>query len=61
VLCSQSDYFGRTDLGRIYEKCQNDERLKTCGVKVAFDLDNDFTNYEGTALLSHYHEAGYDA
>lgn len=26
-----------------------------------FDLKNGFKNYEGTTLLSHYHEAAYDA
>ena len=61
VLCSASEYFGRTDLGKIYEKCLQDERLKTCGVKIGFDLEHGFKNYEGTELLSHYHEAAYDA
>ena len=26
-----------------------------------FDLKNEFKNYEGTGMLSHYHEAAYDA
>ena len=30
-------------------------------MKISFDLRNNFTNYEGQALLSHYHEAAYDA
>jgi hypothetical protein len=30
-------------------------------LKVKFDLENMFTNYEGEALLSHHHEAAYDA
>lgn len=61
VLCSQAEYFGRTDLGYIYEKCTTNDRLLTCGMKIAFDLDKGFGNYEGSALLSHYHEAAYDA
>ncbi|TNV81953.1 hypothetical protein FGO68_gene6872 [Halteria grandinella] len=61
VLCTQAEYFGRTDLGRIYEKCTVDEKLVNCGVKVAFDIEKGFGNYEGSALLSHYHEAAYDA
>lgn len=61
VLASASEYFGRTDLGKIYEKCLQDERLKTCGVKIEFDLHHGFGNYEGSGLLSHYHEAAYDA
>jgi len=61
VLSSAAEYFGRTDLGKVYEKCINDERIKNSGMKIAFDLDNDFKNYDGTDLLSHYHEAAYDA
>jgi hypothetical protein len=26
-----------------------------------FDIKNGFKNYEGSELLSHYHEAAYDA
>jgi len=61
VLSSAAEYFGRTDLGKVYEKCINDERIKNSGMKIAFDLDNDFKNYDGSDLLSHYHEAAYDA
>jgi hypothetical protein len=61
VLCTNAEYFGRTDLGRIYEKCTTDERLVQCGMKIGFDLEHGFGNYEGSALLSHYHEAAYDA
>jgi len=61
VLSSAAEYFGRTDLGKVYEKCQNDERIKGAGCKIVFDLRNGFVNYEGSELLSHYHEAAYDA
>ena len=61
VLSSAAEYFGRTDLGKVYEKCLNDERIKNSGMRIAFDLENDFKNYEGSELLSHYHEAAYDA
>ena len=30
-------------------------------IKFGFDLKNGLTNYNGTELLSHYHEAAYDA
>ena len=60
VLSFKADYFGKTILGRIFEKCQDDKRLKDIlGFK--FDLKNGFQNYHGADLLSHYHEAGYDA
>lgn len=30
-------------------------------LKIVFDLQNGFINYEGEAALSHHHEAAYDA
>jgi CAF1 family ribonuclease len=48
-------------LGKIYEKCTTDEKLTKGGPKIVFDVKNGFTNYEGSELLSHYHEAAYDA
>jgi hypothetical protein len=30
-------------------------------VKIKFDLDKDFKNYEGADLKAHAHEASYDA
>jgi poly(A)-specific ribonuclease len=61
VVSSAAEYFGRTDLGKVYEKCLNDEKIKAAALKISFDLKNGFTNYEGSELLSHYHEAAYDA
>ena len=61
ILSSAAEYFGRTDLGKVFEKCTNDERIKNSGMRIAFDLANGFTNYDGQELLSHYHEAAYDA
>lgn len=60
MLASYAEYFGRTDLGKVYEKCTNDERIRH-NTKIVFDLKGGFVNYEGTAMLSHYHEAAYDA
>ena len=60
VLASYAEYFGRTDLGKVYEKCTMDEKIKH-NTKIAFDLKHGFTNYEGSAMLQHYHEAAYDA
>jgi hypothetical protein len=60
VLSFQADYFGKTILGKVFEKCENDKRLKDIlGFK--YDLDNGFKNYYGSARLEHYHEAAYDA
>ena len=61
VLSATSEYFGRTDLGKVYEKCVYDERIKKAGVKIVFDEDNGFVNYVGSELGSHAHEAAYDA
>jgi hypothetical protein len=60
VLSSLSEYFSRTDLGKVYEKCLNDERMKH-HCKLGFDVKNGFINYDGAELLAHYHEAAYDA
>lgn len=37
VFAQFSDYFSRTDLGKVYEKCLNDNKLKYCG-NIEFDL-----------------------
>lgn len=60
VLAFNSKHFFKTSLGQIFEKCGADEKCKN-NIKFRFDLHNGFSNYEGTLLLSHYHEAAYDA
>lgn len=60
VLAFNSKHFFKTSLGQVYEKCTADEKHKH-NCKFKFDLKNGFGNYEGAALLSHYHEAAYDA
>ena len=60
LLAANAEYFGRTDLGKVYEKCTFDERIKH-NTKIKFDVKNGFTNYDGSGMLSHYHEAAYDA
>jgi len=60
VLAFNSNSFYRTSLGELYEKCISDDKFKN-NLKFKFDLPNGFTNYEGTELHSHYHEAAYDA
>lgn len=52
--------FGHTSLGRVYEKCISEDQLKNV-VSYRFDSKNKFNSYQGTDLLSHYHEAAYDA
>lgn len=58
VYSNVAEYFGRTDLGKVYEKCVNDEKLKKC-TKIEFDIG--FTHYEGDEQMSYAHEAAYDA
>lgn len=60
VLSCLAEYFGRTDLGKVYEKCTTDAQMKDA-VTIHFDTQKGFTNYRGSALLAHYHEAAYDA
>ncbi len=60
VLSTTSEYFGRTGLGEVYEKCLNDGRMKNL-LRINFDINNGFTNYYNSDLHEHYHEAAYDA
>jgi poly(A)-specific ribonuclease len=60
VLCQNSRHFFKTALGVVYEKCTTDENYKSL-LKFSFDLKHGCTNYNGQELLSHYHEAAYDA
>ena len=60
VLAFNSKAFFKTGLGEVYNKCTTDEKFKS-NLKFRFDSKNACTNYEGTELLSHYHEAAYDA
>lgn len=60
VLSCLSDYFGRTDLGKVYEKCTTDRGMQGI-ITIHFDRQKGFVNYDGAALLAHYHEAAYDA
>lgn len=60
VLATNSKTFFKTTLGEVYGKCTDDVKFKG-NIKYSFDSKNECTNYEGTGLLSHYHEAAYDA
>lgn len=60
VLSFKSKAFYNTALGLVFEKVTGDEKF-TNNLKVQFDTKNECANYDGSALLSHYHEAGYDA
>ena len=60
MLAYNSKTFFKTGLGDIYEKITTDKKFVT-NIKCKFDTKNGFTNYDGTELLSHYHEAAYDA
>mgnify|MGYP006979505172 CR=1 FL=1 len=37
VISHAAEYFGRTDLGKVYEKCTNDPKLKT-QFRINFDV-----------------------
>lgn len=52
--------FHKTSLGEVFDKCSNDDKFKH-NLKFRFDIKNGFVNYEGSGMLSHYHEAAYDA
>lgn len=60
VLAHNCKVFFKTVLGELFEKVTNDDRFKK-NLQFKFDLKNGFVNYEGTGMLSHYHEAAYDA
>ena len=60
VLSFKADYFGKTVLGKIYEKCQEDKRLKDV-LGFDYDKENGFVNYCGSSLQDCYHEAAFDA
>lgn len=60
VLAYNSKVFFKTSLGEVFDRCLNDEKFKY-NLRFKYDLRNGFTNYEGSAMLSHYHEAAYDA
>jgi hypothetical protein len=59
-LAFNSKSFYRTSLGEVYDKVTNDDKFKH-NIKFKFDTHNGFSNYDGQELLSHYHEAAYDA
>lgn len=53
------EYFGRTDLGKVYEKCTTDNRLRFL-FSSSFDIKNGFDKYENAGVLEMAHEAAYD-
>lgn len=60
VLAYNSKAFYNTSLGQVYEKCTEDDKFKS-NLRCKYDTKNQCSNYAGQALLSHYHEAAYDA
>jgi hypothetical protein len=60
VLSFKADYFGKTVLGKVYEKCQEDKRLKDI-LGFVYDQKNGFVNYLDSSIQDHYHEAAFDA
>ena len=60
MLAYNSKAFYNTSLGQVYEKCTEDDKFKS-NLRWKYDTKNLCSNYAGQALLSHYHEAAYDA
>lgn len=60
VLSYKADYFGKTVLGKVYEKCTFDKKLKDI-MKFSYDLKNGFVNYKSASLETSYHEAAFDS
>jgi len=60
VLSLKADYFGKTALGKVYEKCMFDKRIKDI-LKFKYDLKNGFVNYENSTTETSYHEAAFDS
>lgn len=60
VLMYNSASFPNTYLGKLYETCIKEDTFMN-NLKCDYDTKNECTNYKGTALQSHSHEAAYDA
>lgn len=60
VLSFKADYFGKTVLGKVYEKCQFDKKIKDV-LKFQYDTKKGFTNYQSATLETSYHEAAFDS
>lgn len=60
MLAFNSKAFFKTGLGDLFEQVTNDDKYKK-NLQFKFDLKNGLSNYDGTNMLSHYHEAAYDA
>lgn len=60
VLSFKADYFGKTALGKVYEKCTFDKKIKDI-LKFSYDLKNGFVNYKNATTETSYHEAAFDS
>jgi len=60
VLSVCADYFGKTSLSKVYDKCEKDKRLYDI-LQLRFDTKNQFLAYHGEGAESRCHEAAYDA
>ncbi len=60
MLATGAEYFGRTTVEKIFEKCVTDNRLRFL-TSVSFDFSHGFTRYENSGIQSFAHEAAYDA
>ena len=46
-LSTNCGYFHRTDLGKLYEKCLVDAKMKSSNAKIFMDEENEFVRYKG--------------
>ena len=60
VLCRNSKLFQKTTLGVLFDEVTT-KPLYTKNLSFKYDTANGFGKYENTEILSHYHEAAYDA
>ena len=55
-----AEYFGKTDLAYVFNKCQNDNRLKY-NCMISIDNANGMNKYEKSTIENQHHEAAFDA
>lgn len=60
MLACNAQYFGRCELGYVFDKCTSDLKTKDL-YEFDFDLKEGFDQYVGSSKDTKYHEAAWDA
>ena len=60
MLSYNAFYFGKCDLGGVYDKCILDPKIKEM-FEFEFDTINGFVNYAESSRETKHHEAAFDA